>query len=148
MPRRRAGASGASERHFPIISGGCCALTAARHTRGVSTQRDARRSADTVWIAWLVAGAVIVVLTVNVVRHLAARHHVHTPASDAIFRAGGTPLGPLLSHRLLTTWSVDAVALAVLAGLGAGYATAVVRRRRLTASPWPAARSLSFAAGL
>ena len=114
----------------------------------MSTQRDARRGADTVWIAWLVAGAVIVVLTVNVVRHLAARHHVHTPASDAIFRAGGTPLGPLLSHRLLTTWSVDAVALAVLAGLGAGYATAVVRRRRLTASPWPAARSLSFAAGL
>ena len=70
----------------------------------MSTQRDARRGADTVWIAWLVAGAVIVVLTVNVVRHLAARHHVHTPASDAIFRAGGTPLGPLLSHPALARY--------------------------------------------
>jgi putative copper resistance protein D len=114
----------------------------------VSTQRDARRSADTVWIAWLVAGAVVVVLTVNVVRHLTARQHVHMPASDALFRAGSSPLGPLLSHRLVTAWSVDAVALAVLAGLGAWYATAVVRRRRRTGTSWPAVRSASLGAGI
>ncbi len=114
----------------------------------MSTQRDARRSADAVWIAWLVAGAVVVVLTLNVVRHLTARQHVHMPASDALFRAGSSPLGPLLSHRLVTAWNVDAVALAVLAGLSAWYATAVVRRRRRTGTRWPAVRGLSFAAGV
>ncbi len=114
----------------------------------MSTERDARRSADIVWIAWLVAGAIVVVLTVNVVRHLTARQHVHMPASDALFRAGSSPLGPLLSHRLVTVWNVDAVALAVLAGLAAWYATAVVRRRRRIATPWPVARAVSFAAGI
>jgi cytochrome c oxidase assembly factor CtaG len=114
----------------------------------VSTKREARRTTDTVWIAWLVAGAIVVVLTVNVVRHLTARQHMHMPAGDALFRAGSSPLGPLLSHRLVTTWSVDAVALAVLAALGAWYVTAVVRRRRRTGTPWPVARTASFGAGL
>lgn len=128
--------------------GACRRLPAARDTRRVSTERDARRSADTIWVAWLVAGAVIVVLTVNVVRHLTAPQHVHMPASDALFRAGSSPLGSLLSHRLVTAWNVDAVALAVLAGLGAWYVTAVVRRRRRTGTRWPVARTVSFAAGI
>lgn len=114
----------------------------------MSTQRGARRTADTVWIAWLAAGAVIVVLTVNVVRHLTAPQHMHMRAGDALFRAGGSPFGPLLSHRLITAWHVDAVALAILAALGAWYATALVRRRRRTGTPWPAARTTSFVAGL
>jgi cytochrome c oxidase assembly factor CtaG len=110
-------------------------------------ERDLRRTPEAVWIAWLVAAAVLVVLTVNVVRHLTAgTHHMH--AGEALFRAGGAPLGPLLSHRLFTAWHVDAVALAFLVVLAAWYATALARRRRLRAERWPVARTLSFGAGL
>jgi len=120
----------------------------------VSTQSDVRRpptrhTPDTVWIAWLVAAAVIVVLAVNVVRHLAAPpHHMRMGASETLFRDGSAPLGPLLSHRLVTTWHVDAVALAFLVLLGAWYVTALGRRRRQTAEPWPVSRTVAFAGGL
>jgi putative membrane protein len=115
------------------------------HTGG---QRDRRRAPDAVWIAWLVAAAVLVVLAVNVVRHLTSPHHMHMPASDTLFRDGAAPLGPLLSHRLVTAWHVDAVALAVIVLLGAWYATALNRRQRRTDQPWPIARTAAFAAGL
>ena len=108
---------------------------------------------DAVVIAWLVAAAIIVLLAISVVRHLTATPggggHTHMGASEALFRAGDTPLGPLLSHRLLTAWHVDAVALAVIVLLGAWYATGVVRRRRhRRGDPWPVSRTISFAAGL
>jgi cytochrome c oxidase assembly factor CtaG len=106
------------------------------------------RAPDAVWIAWLVAAAVLVVLTVNVVRHLSAPRHMHVPASDTLFRDGAAPLGPLLSHRLLTAWHVDAVALAVIVLAGAWYATALNRRQRRTDGPWPIGRTAAFAAGL
>lgn len=112
--------------------------------------RDRRRLPDAVWLAWLLAAAVLVVLLVNVVRHLSAPHgpqHMH--AGEALFRAGAAPLGPLLSHRLFTAWHVDAVALAFLVLLGAWYAGALARRRRRGADePWPVARTASFIAGL
>ena len=115
----------------------------------MSTQRDERRTPDAVWIAWLVAAGVLVLLGVNVVRHLAAAsHHMHMSTDETLFRDGNAPLGPLLSHRLVTAWHVDAVALAVIALLGAWYATAIVRRRRRTAEPWPLAHTACFAAGL
>jgi putative copper resistance protein D len=91
---------------------------------------------------------VLVVLAVNVVRHLTSPHHMHMPASDTLFRDGAAPLGPLLSHRLVTAWHVDAVALAVIVLLGAWYATALNRRQRRTDQPWPIARTAAFAAGL
>src|SRR6266511_1342377 len=104
----------------------------ARDTGRVSDDaRDRRRLPDAVWLAWLLAAAVLVVLLVNVVRHLSAppgAQHMH--AGEALFRAGAAPLGPLLSHRLFTAWHVDAVALAFLVLLGAWYATALARRRR------------------
>jgi cytochrome c oxidase assembly factor CtaG len=114
--------------------------------------RTGRRWPDSVWIAWLVAAAVLIVLAVNVVRHLTARtgtQHVHMPASEAFFRAGSAPLGPLLSHRLVTAWHVDAVALACVVLLAAWYATALARRgRRRPGERWPIGRTASFAAGL
>ena len=112
----------------------------------------ARGWPDAVWIAWLIAAAVLVLLTVNVVRHLTARtgaHGMHMPAGEAFFRAGGAPLGPLLSHHLVTAWHVDAVALAFVVLLAAWYLTALARRtRRRPDAPWPLARIASFAAGL
>src|SRR6266540_2599598 len=123
----------------------------ARDTGRVSDDaRDRRRLPDAVWLAWLLAAAVLVVLLVNVVRHLSAppgAQHMH--AGEALFRAGAAPLGPLLSHRLFTAWHVDAVALAFLVLLGAWYAGALARRRRRGADePWPVARTASFTAGL
>ena len=113
---------------------------------------DGRGWPDAVWLAWLIAAAVLILLAVNVVRHLTARtgaHGMHMPAGEAFFRAGGAPLGPLLSHHLVTAWHVDAVALAFVVLLGAGYFTGLARRaRRRTGAPWPLARTASFVAGL
>lgn len=106
---------------------------------------------DAVWVAWLVAAAVLVVLTVNVVRHLTSasgERHMHMPASEALFRAGGVPSSPLLSAQLFTAWHVDAVALAVIVVLGGWYAAALLARRRLRDDHWPVGRTVSFAAGL
>jgi cytochrome c oxidase assembly factor CtaG len=115
----------------------------------VSSTPDERRTPDAVWIAWLVAAGVLVVLAVNVVRHLAAPpRHLHHGADAALFRDGDAPLGPLLSHRLFTAWHVDAVALAVLVLVAAWYVTAIARRRRRTDEPWPVSRTAAFAAGL
>ncbi len=109
---------------------------------------------DTVWIAWLVAFGVLVVLAWNVVRHLSApaqtgESGMHMPASEALFRAGGHgPLGPLLSVRLLTEWQVDAVALGVLALVAAWYVSRIVPLRRRRGASWPAWYTVSFLAGL
>jgi cytochrome c oxidase assembly factor CtaG len=113
--------------------------------------RDRRRLPDAVWLAWLIACGVLVLLAVNVIRHLTARsgaQHMHMPAGEALFRSGDAPLGPLLSHRLFTAWHVDAVALAVIVLLAAWYASALARRRRRGTEPWPVARTAYFAAGL
>jgi putative copper resistance protein D len=115
-------------------------------------RRDDRRRPDAVWIAWLVAAGVLVLLAVNVVRHLTSRtgaKHMHMPAGEALFRSGGAPLGPLLSHRLLTAWHVDAVALAFVVLFAAWYVSALSRRaRRRPGDRWPPARIWAFAAGL
>jgi cytochrome c oxidase assembly factor CtaG len=107
-----------------------------------------RRVPDLVWIAWLVAAAVLVLLAVSVVRHLATGgQHVHP--STALFRAGQPrTLGPLLGHRLVTEWQLDAVALAVLCVALAWYVTGIVRLRRRTGQSWPWLRTISFVAGL
>ena len=69
--------------------------------------------------------------------------------SDALYRAGGEPHGPLLSSRLFTTWQLDAVALAVLVLLATGYLTAAMLANRQTEEhAWPARYTLSFLAGL
>ena len=96
-----------------------------------SSDATARRVSDLVWIAWLVAAGILVVLTVNVVRHLAAGG-AHEHPSAALFRAGeARTLRPLLSSAVLTEWQVNAVALALLV-LGLAWyvtGTALVRRR-------------------
>jgi putative copper resistance protein D len=103
---------------------------------------------DSVWIAWLIAAAVVVVLLINVVRHLAGGSgHEHTSA--AVFRAGeSSTLGPLLSHRLITEWQLNAVAVAALAWGLAWYVTGIIRLRQRTGEAWPWPRTACFVAGL
>jgi putative copper resistance protein D len=101
-----------------------------------------------VWIAWLVAAGILVVLTVNVVRHLAAGG-AHEHPSTALFRAGESrTLRPLLGSALITEWQVNAVALAVLALGLAWYVTGTALLRRRTGEVWPWWRTACFAAGL
>ncbi len=71
------------------------------------------------------------------------------PLAWCRWQVGDVRLPPLVGARFFTSWQVDGVALAFLAPFAAGYAYAVSRvRARHPTRPWPAARSLSFAAGL
>jgi cytochrome c oxidase assembly factor CtaG len=113
-----------------------------------SSDATARRVSDLVWIAWLVAAGILIVLTVNVVRHLAAGG-AHEHPSAALFRAGeARTLRPLLSSAVLTEWQVDAVALALLVLGLACYVTGTALVRRRTGEVWPWWRTASFVAGL
>lgn len=111
-----------------------------------------RRQPTLLTAAWLLAIAVVALLGVAVAHHLnsgqpsmAGMHSM----SDALYRAGGEPHGPLLSSRLFTTWQLDAVALAVLVLLATGYLTAAMLANRQTEEhAWPARYTLSFLAGL
>lgn len=115
-----------------------------------AAERERRDLPGLAWGAWLVACGILVWLTVNVVRHLGAAPGTHMPASDALFRSRGHAItGPLLSHRLITVWQLDAVALAVLVLAAAWYVTNLVRlRRRRPDLAWSPVYSLSFLAGL
>jgi cytochrome c oxidase assembly factor CtaG len=113
------------------------------------SQRTDRELPGIVWVAGFVALGVVVLLAVNVVHDLAmpSGHH---DASGVLFRQGdeGT-LGPLLSHRLVTVWQLNAVAVALCVLVAAGYLIGVARlRRRRPDVSWPLSHSLSFLAGL
>ena len=113
--------------------------------------REQRGLPGTVWFAGIIAFAVLVLLAINVVRHLAAPPvGAHHHASTAFFRAGDNQtLGPLLTHRLVTVWQVNAVALAVLVLAAAWYLAGVaVLRRRRPDFAWPVGYPVSFLAGL
>jgi putative copper resistance protein D len=101
--------------------------------------------------AWLLATAVLLVLGFAVGHHLrggsSSSGMVMGSMSDSLYRAGGTPDGPLLSSRLFTTWQLDAVADAVLLLLAAGYLNGV-RSARRQGTRWPAWQTASFLAGL
>ena len=112
-----------------------------------SSDATARRVSDLVWVAWLVAAGILVVLTVNVVRHLAAGG-AHGHPSAALFRAGeARTLPPLLGSALLTEWQVNAVALALLVLGLAWYITGIALVRRRTGELWPWWRTACFVTG-
>jgi cytochrome c oxidase assembly factor CtaG len=99
--------------------------------------------------AWYLAGLVLTWLTVSVISHLSHASHAGMDMSTALYRSGADPvLGPLLSHRLLSTWQLDAVACAVLTIAAAGYVTGWARFNRSGDQPWPIGRAISFFAGL
>lgn len=101
--------------------------------------------------AWVLAGAVLVTLS------LAVAHYLNTPtgmsghahAGEALYRAGAEPLRPLFGTALFTVWHLDAVALAVLVLVAALYLTGVALVPvRHADTRWPMARTISFLAGL
>ena len=105
-------------------------------------------------VAWLVALAALVVLGVAVAHYLTSGPSTgmsghHHDASTALYRAGGSPYGPLLGTALLTKWHLDAIAAAVLILTAAAYLTgvALVPVRR-PGEKWPIARTGAFVAGL
>ena len=115
--------------------------------------------------SWLIAGAVLVTLAIAVIRYLAAggpggsgdsgasasMSSMHM--TSALYRGGSAPDSqlhrPLLGSAFFTAWQLDAVALAILVILAAGYLTAVfLVPLRSDGQRWPLARTLAFFAGL
>jgi cytochrome c oxidase assembly factor CtaG len=121
-----------------------------------------RRLPRLVLVAWVVAAAILAGLAAAVTVHLrsttsptasgsimAGMPGMAGPVSRALYRAGSAePHGPLVSRALFTAWQLDAVALAVLVLLAAGYLTGVLVVRRRPDGRWPARYTLSFLAGL
>ncbi len=74
--------------------------------------------------------------------------HAHGSA-EALARAGGDPLGPLLGATLLTSWQLDAVAVALLVLSAAVYLTGVAMvPLRSPGTRWPLARTVAYLSGL
>jgi cytochrome c oxidase assembly factor CtaG len=118
------------------------------------------RTARLPWLAvlaWTFAAAAVTVLALAVWHYLSSgpssgMHmgaHGATDVTDALSRAGGSPLHPLFGSALVSAWQLNAVALAVLVLAAAWYLTgvALVPVRRPGAS-WPIGRTLLFLAGL
>jgi putative copper resistance protein D len=106
-------------------------------------------------IAWAIAAATLAALVAAVWVHLAdhsaesmAGMHMHGGAAEALTRAGGDPLGPLLGSRLVTSWQLDAVAVAVLIMVAAAYLTGVALVPIRTGRRWPVHRTVSFLFGI
>ena len=126
-----------------------------------------------VWAACGLASAILLALAIAVIAHLRSHSpaapsgsHLHSglempntssmsgmpgmdhSTSEALYRAGAEPHGPLLSSKLFTAWQVDAVALAMLLILGTAYLCAALLVRRRPDGQWPARYTMAFLAGL
>jgi putative copper resistance protein D len=104
--------------------------------------------------AWAVAAAALVALAISVWAHQRsgggsgmAGMHAHG-AATALTRAGGDPFGPLLGSRLITSWQLDSISLAVLVLAAAAYLTGVALVPIRSQVRWPVRRTVSFLAGL
>ena len=97
--------------------------------------------------AWALAAAGLAVLVVAVVHYLSATPMEH---SHALIRGGSQdPVRALAGSRLLTTWQLDALAVAVVVLAGAVYLTAVALVPvRSPGQRWPWPRTLAFLTGL
>ncbi len=100
-------------------------------------------------LAWTVAVAVLVGLSLAVRHYLSAdgtsgHHH----AATALTRAGGDPLGPLFGTNLVTSWQLNALAVALVVLAAAAYLTGVALLSVRTGERWPLRRTLAFLAGL
>ena len=113
----------------------------------MATERSAGLPSRGLLVAgMLILAGTVLVVAAGVVRHLSGAHGPVLPVSWC--RSGPTRvLLPLTGSRWVTSWQLDWVASAVLAGLAGLYAAgalAVWRRR----ARWPAWRAVSFLAGL
>jgi cytochrome c oxidase assembly factor CtaG len=126
----------------------------------VSSQLPVTRAHRLVIASWLIAGAVLIVLAIAVVRYLGAGGPSGSGAdvmsmhpASALYRGGAGADSqlhqPLLGAAFFTAWQLDAVAVAILVLLAAGYLTAVALvPLRSAGQRWPAIRTTSFLAGL
>jgi cytochrome c oxidase assembly factor CtaG len=121
------------------------------HTGSVS---DQRRVPSTAALAWSIAVVILAALAFAVVHHLAGPSDGDAGMSamhmgDAFFRTGTSPIDrPLLGSALITAWTLDPVALAVLVLVAAAYLTGVALVPLRTGTRWPMLATLSFLAGL
>jgi len=121
----------------------------------MSSTNGSRRVPRLALTAWLLAAATLLVLGAAVRHYLSGGTAAmtgmagHSPAGEALYRAGAEPLGPLLGTAVFTVWQLDAVALAVLVLAAAGYLTGVALISvRHPGTRWPLERTISFLAGL
>jgi cytochrome c oxidase assembly factor CtaG len=119
------------------------------HTGRVSSER---RVPGVAALAWSSAVVILAVLGFAVVHHLTGASDDGMPGmrmGDALFRAGASPIDrPLLGSALVTAWTLDPVALAVLVLMAAAYLTGVALVPLRTQARWPALPTASFMAGL
>lgn len=99
-------------------------------------------------VAWAVSAVIILGLAAAVWTHLgnqsAGMAGMAGGTSTALTRAGGDPFGPLLGSHLLTSWQLDALAVAVLVLAATLYLTGVALVPIHSGTRWPARRTVSF----
>jgi putative copper resistance protein D len=123
-----------------------------------AADRQLTRARRLVLASWIVAAAVLIALAIAVIRFLAdssaggtgASAAMTMPMSGALYHSASDSSlhEPLLGSALITAWQLDAVALAILVVLAAGYLTAVSLASLRSGERWPLRRTLSFLAGL
>jgi cytochrome c oxidase assembly factor CtaG len=104
-------------------------------------------------VTWAVAVLGLAALIAAVAHYLSSpgsgtgMHGMHT--ADAFTRAGGDPVGPLLGHALLTSWQLNAIAVALVVLAAAWYLTSVALVPvRTPGARWPIGRTVAFLVGL
>jgi cytochrome c oxidase assembly factor CtaG len=124
------------------------------------TDRDSGTpGAGPIWTIWLVSFGIVLALSLAVLRYLSSSSShsmtdMHASSGNengaALIRMrSGTGLDQLLGSRLLTTWQLDSVAVALVVVVAAIYLTGVVKARRNSPDQsWPFGRTVSFMAGL
>jgi putative copper resistance protein D len=102
-------------------------------------------------LAWVLALAGTAGVAVAVAAHLrggpgSGHHH---DVAHALYRFGVSPVHPLVGRALLTSWQLDAIAVAGIVLVAAWYLTAVALVPvRSPGQRWPVVRTLAFLAGL
>jgi putative copper resistance protein D len=102
--------------------------------------------------AWAIALAAMVGLGVAVAHYLGGtggHAGMQMGAAEALTRGGGTPTRPLWGSALVTSWQLDAIALAVIVLAATLYLTGVALvPLRSSGERWPVSRTAAFLAGL
>lgn len=120
--------------------------------------RSAARIPRLAIAAWTIAVLMLAGLAVAVAHYLSqpaatgsggAMPGMDMGGSAALVRGGGNPAQPLLGSALITSWQLDAIAVAVLVIAAAWYLTgAALVPVRHPGRRWPVLRTVSFLAGL
>jgi cytochrome c oxidase assembly factor CtaG len=120
-----------------------------------TADRRLSRARRLVLASWVIAAAVLIALAIAVIRFLSesgpgSSGTMSMHMSGALYHSArdSSLHEPLLGSALITAWQLDAVAVAILVVLAAGYLTAVNLAPVRSGERWPLRRTLSFLAGL